>query len=85
MIKAHTHSVIADIVNRYDIDGLHYDDYFYPYPSYNNYEGFPDDATYKVYTDNGGTMDRDDWRRENVNELIRDTYDIIKEYRGSNI
>jgi uncharacterized lipoprotein YddW (UPF0748 family) len=66
--------VIKDIVSRYDIDGLHYDDYFYPYPSYNDDQGFPDDATYANYTNNGGTLTVDDWRRENVNELISDTY-----------
>ena len=78
VIKQHTKAVIEDIVTRYDIDGLHYDDYFYPYPSYNNYEGFPDDATYNGYISAGGTLSRDDWRRENVNELISDTYAIIK-------
>ena len=35
-VQDHNKAVIGDIVSRYDIDGLHYDDYFYPYPSYNN-------------------------------------------------
>ena len=81
-IKAHTKSVISDILNRYDVDGLHYDDYFYPYPSYNDNQGFPDEATFAKYVDNGGKMNRDDWRRENVNELIRDTYNLVKNHNS---
>ncbi|CAG5104664.1 Oidioi.mRNA.OKI2018_I69.chr1.g1432.t1.cds [Oikopleura dioica] len=81
-IKAHTKAVISDILNRYDVDGLHYDDYFYPYPSYNNYQGFPDDATYAKYVNAGGAMSREDWRRENVNELIRDTYELVKNHNS---
>lgn len=41
--------------NRYDIDGIHFDDYFYPYPSANN-DPFPDNATYANYTQNGGSL-----------------------------
>ena len=39
VIQIHNKAVVRDIVTRYDIDGLHYDDYFYPYPSYNNNNG----------------------------------------------
>lgn len=64
----HTMAVIRDIVRRYDIDGVHMDDYFYPYPV----EGleFPDDATWNAYVDAGGMLTRADWRRRNVDELV---------------
>lgn len=50
--------VMLDVIERYDIDGIHIDDYFYPYPKAN--VPFPDDATYKAYTDGGGTLAKDD-------------------------
>ena len=43
----HSLNVVYDIVKRYDIDGIHFDDYFYPYPSYNNDEDFPDHELWK--------------------------------------
>ncbi len=65
--------VVADVVRRYDIDGVHFDDYFYPYAerdaSGNKIE-FPDDANWKIYQKNGGKLMRDDWRRWNVNQFI---------------
>ena len=81
VIQMHNKAVVRDIITRYDVDGLHYDDYFYPYPSYNNNVDFPDDVTYNRYVNGGGTMSRGDWRRENVNHLIETTYDIIKEVK----
>ncbi|TDD26027.1 hypothetical protein E1287_36805 [Actinomadura sp. KC06] len=56
---------VMDVVAKYDIDAVHFDDYFYPYP-----EGkeFPDQATYKAH---GGGMDKGDWRRGNVDTLVR--------------
>jgi len=64
--------VVMDIVNRYDVDGIHFDDYFYPYPA----KGidFPDDASYAKY---GKGMDRGDWRRRNVDLLIEEIHDAI--------
>jgi uncharacterized lipoprotein YddW (UPF0748 family) len=49
---------------RYDLDGIHFDDYFYPYPGS---QDFPDSSTYNAYRSNGGSLGRDDWRRDNVN------------------
>jgi uncharacterized lipoprotein YddW (UPF0748 family) len=72
-VKEHTIRVILDVVRRYDIDGVHLDDYFYPYPEKDgrgNAIEFPDDASYKVYRKKGGKLDRADWRRENVNQLV---------------
>ena len=67
-IQDHTTEVILDVVRRYDIDGVHFDDYFYPYPEPG--VDFPDDATYRAYRDAGGTLERGDWRRDNVNRLV---------------
>ncbi|KAJ6642329.1 Glycosyl hydrolase YngK, partial [Pseudolycoriella hygida] len=69
VVQNRTTQVALDLVNRYDLDGLHMDDYFYPYPVAG--WTFPDDATYAAYLSTGGSMDRDDWRRDNVNRLIR--------------
>ena len=83
-----TLDVILDVVRRYDIDGVHIDDYFYPYPieapGANGGEAaldapsngnkpeldFPDAATFQRYQQGGGALDRANWRRQNVNQLI---------------
>ncbi len=65
--------VVMDVVRRYDIDGVHFDDYFYPYPSAGTYN---DDAEYAA---NGrGITTKDEWRRSNVDSLIRRLNDSIK-------
>ena len=64
--------VAADIVSRYDVDGFHIDDYFYPYPVAG--VAIPDDASYARY---GQNLDRGYWRRENVNMLIRELANTI--------
>ncbi|NEO26593.1 MAG: family 10 glycosylhydrolase, partial [Kamptonema sp. SIO4C4] len=69
LAQNHTYEIVLDIVQRYDIDGLHIDDYFYPYPVQG--EEFPDQATYQAYQENGGTLSLGDWRRENINTIIR--------------
>ncbi|MGD2184152.1 glycoside hydrolase family 10 protein [Lusitaniella coriacea] len=69
LAQDNTYNVILDIVRRYDLDGIHIDDYFYPYPVQN--ETFPDSATYQAYKDNGGSLGLEDWRRENVNQIIQ--------------
>ncbi len=74
----HSYSVAMDLVNRYDIDGLHFDDYFYPYPSYNLGEDFPDDKSWKAYQQQGGKLSRGDWRRDAVNTFIERLYKGIK-------
>ncbi|MBQ8867625.1 MAG: family 10 glycosylhydrolase [Bacteroidaceae bacterium] len=67
-------NVVADIVTRYDVDGLHMDDYFYPYPV----DGLPfnDDVTFATY--GRGFADRGDWRRDNVNKLIREVQQTVR-------
>lgn len=74
----HGVNVVMDIVKRYDIDGVHFDDYFYPYPSYNGTDDFPDSASYAAYTADGGKLTRGDWRRESVNNFIQRLYKNIK-------
>lgn len=73
-VHDHTMSVVADIVRRYDIDGIHADDYFYPYLQYDASNAaipFPDDATFGEF---GGGMARDDWRRANVDRFVERMY-----------
>jgi len=74
--REHSLKVIMDVVARYDIDGVHLDDYFYPYP--NRTEPFPDDTTYARYLDKGGTLDRKEWRRLNINLFVRELYQRVK-------
>lgn len=70
-------NVVADIVTRYDVDGIHFDDYFYPYPVKN--KDFPDSKSYAKY---GAGKDRDDWRRDNVNKLIAGLSKKIKSIKS---
>lgn len=77
----HTLDVVKDIVLRYDIDGVHFDDYFYPYESYNGGKDFPDEDSWNIYQNEGGLLSRKDWRREAVNTFVRDVYYMIKSYK----
>ena len=74
----HSAAVVRDIVKRYDIDGVHFDDYFYPYESYNKGKDFPDDKSWAAYLASGGRLSRADWRREQVNTFIERVYREIK-------
>ncbi len=69
VVQERTYAVIMDVVRRYNVDGIHLDDYFYPYPIAG--QSFPDDKTYQTYRDQGGKLALADWRRENVNQLIQ--------------
>ena len=68
VVQNRTYEVVIDLVTRYDLDGLHMDDYFYPYPVTG--VEFPDSATYQEYLNDDGVMNLGDWRRDNVNKLI---------------
>lgn len=76
--KDHSTAVVLDIVKRYDIDGVHFDDYFYPYPDYNKFEDFPDNDSWQSYLKSGGKLSRGDWRRDAVNSFIENLYKEIK-------
>lgn len=75
--------VVLDVVRRYDIDGVHLDDYFYPYPERrpNGSMEFPDDRSWKKYRKAGGTLERDDWRRSNVDLLIDTLHKAIAQVK----
>ncbi|MEO5580920.1 MAG: family 10 glycosylhydrolase [Gemmatimonadaceae bacterium] len=69
-VHDHSMGVITDIIRRYDIDGIHADDYFYPYVQNNAAEQpipFPDDETFSRY---GAGTPRADWRRANVDRFV---------------
>ena len=67
--------IVRDIVSRYDIDAIHMDDYFYPYP--NPGEDFPDRVSFAQY--GRGYADKGDWRRDNVNVLIKEIHETVRE------
>jgi uncharacterized lipoprotein YddW (UPF0748 family) len=76
-VKEHTTRVILDVVRRYDIDGVHLDDYFYPYKEKDGRGAvidFPDENSWKAYRKRGGKLERNDWRRQNVNDLMQRLY-----------
>ena len=73
---AHSVAVILDVLARYDVDGIHMDDYFYPYPIPQGDDPkteleFPDQSTWQRYVDSAGPLTRDDWRRSNVDALVK--------------
>ncbi len=80
-VRRRAERVVLDIVNRYDVDGVHIDDYFYPYKEKDSSGAtidFPDSVSYARYRRNGGKLERDDWRRHNVDLLIKELYQQIK-------
>ena len=67
--------VCRDILEKYDVDGIVFDDYFYPQG------GTPmeqDADLYNAYVQEGGKLSQADWRRENVNQMVKDVNDMIK-------
>ncbi|HDP69161.1 MAG TPA: T9SS type A sorting domain-containing protein [Candidatus Marinimicrobia bacterium] len=72
VVRDYVLGVILDVVNRYDIDGVHMDDYFYPYSGITT----EDQATFNA--ENRGFTNIGDWRRDNVNLLIEAIYDSLK-------
>jgi uncharacterized lipoprotein YddW (UPF0748 family) len=80
-VQDHSIAVILDVVKRYDIDGVHIDDYFYPYKE-KDADGkvipFPDDDTWAEYRKGGGSLARDDWRRAAVNRFVERMYREVK-------
>ncbi len=73
VVRNYVESVIMDIVNRYDVDGIHFDDYFYPYPetgiSFNDATTFANEPR--------GFSNIDDWRRDNVNIFVQQIKNAI--------
>ena len=75
--RRHICMVVSDIVSRYDVDAIHMDDYFYPYPIKG--KDFPDDASFAGF--GGGFSNKGDWRRSNVNVLIKKLHETIREIK----
>lgn len=74
-VKRHIVDGIREILENYDIDGIHFDDYFYPRTD----KDF-DSEYYASYVKSGGTLSLADFRRENVNSLIYSVYSLTKKY-----
>ncbi|GAA4910829.1 uncharacterized lipoprotein YddW (UPF0748 family) [Stackebrandtia albiflava] len=74
-VRAHVIDAMMDAVDRYDIDAVHFDDYFYPYPA--GGEDFDDDAAFAEY--GGDFTDKADWRRYNTDQLILEFGRRVKE------
>lgn len=68
-VRDYVTSVVSDIVQRYDVDGIHFDDYFYPNAAFN------DDATFALHS--RGFTNRANWRRDNINLLIEGVNNTI--------
>ena len=94
--QQHSLDVIFDVVRRYDVDAVHFDDYFYPYPvrtaKLHSRIEFPDENSWRKYLEHGAAMssqskikriplNRDDWRRANVNHFIEQTAREIKKIK----
>ncbi len=65
---------VKEIVENYEVDGIHFDDYFYP-----SSDVSIDSKAYDKYRSSGGELDLESWRRENINILVRQVYSIVKE------
>lgn len=76
-VRAHLVAVVKDIVSRYDVDAIHFDDYFYPdgAKSTTNPFGFDDQAAFAKY---GGSKDIHTWRADNVNQMVKEVSEAVK-------
>jgi uncharacterized lipoprotein YddW (UPF0748 family) len=94
-VQAYSLSVVLDVVRRYDVDGIHFDDYFYPYPEKDaggSKIEFPDDENWQKHLRaferlkprnlvRASPLNRDDWRRANVNNFIETVGREIKKIK----
>jgi uncharacterized lipoprotein YddW (UPF0748 family) len=82
-VQEHSLRVILDVVQRYDIDGVHIDDYFYPYREYKNGKliDFPDEPSWTRYQQFGGSLTRADWRRHNVDTFVQRLHQAVRATR----
>ena len=72
-VRNFIHDVVKEIITKYNVDAIHMDDYFYPYPVGN--KEFPDNKTYQLY---GNNLSRADWRRSNCDSIITMISTLIK-------
>jgi len=75
-VREYTNKIVADIVQNYDVDAIHFDDYFYPYKIKD--EPFPDENSFKEFGGDYYPNRIDDWRRNNVNIIIEELFTTIK-------
>jgi uncharacterized lipoprotein YddW (UPF0748 family) len=73
-VRSYVLKVVMDVVRRYPIDGVHFDDYFYPYKI--NKQKFPDAQTFRQYS--RGIKNLDNWRRDNINLFVKSISDSIR-------
>jgi len=72
-VRQHIYDTITEVINNYDVDAIHFDDYFY------NGVGHNEDASdFNAYRQTGGELSKDDWRREQVNILIKGIHNLMK-------
>jgi len=78
-VRQYVLRVVMDVVKRYDVDGVQFDDYFYPFEKdpAGRVLDFPDEATWEKYG-LPNRMERGDWRRQNINQFIQSVYQSIK-------
>ncbi|MFM7022723.1 MAG: glycoside hydrolase family 10 protein [Flavobacteriales bacterium] len=72
--RQHILNVVGEIVNNYDVDAIHFDDYFYPYTIEGEY--INDATLYKKFGSQYSSIH--DWRRSNINELVKDVSSLVK-------
>jgi len=85
-IRSRAIEVMVDVARRYDVDAVHIDDYFYPYPKTVGgkvYDQFDDSATYTAYRAKGGKLDVRDWRRSQIDDFVSKLYAAIKATKPS--
>lgn len=82
--RRHSLEVILDVARRYDVDGIHLDDYFYPYaePGRDGQDmPFPDEDSYRHYLAHHPPLPKDDWRRQNINQFIQSLSAALQELK----
>lgn len=82
-VRTYVENTILEVVNKYDIDGVHLDDYYYPYPITNTdytVVDFPDNNEFASY--GTGYTNKADWRRDNINKFISELYSKIKDSKS---
>ncbi|MBS1711536.1 MAG: family 10 glycosylhydrolase [Armatimonadetes bacterium] len=79
-VQDRSYNVFMEVATKYDVDGVHIDDYFYPYPVEKDGAKvpFPDDQLYKNYLQSGGQLSLGDWRRKGVDDFILRVHEGLK-------
>ncbi len=77
----HVTNTIVELIENYNIDGVHFDDYFYPS---GGIESKYDSADYQAYKQNGGNLGVEDWRRNNVDRMVKAVSDAVQAYNQKN-